>query len=310
MINFFENLYYNPKWYHYIVAFLLLPFSLIYGFVALIKSMQKPKDYGIEIISIGNIVVGGSGKTPFAIALIEKLSKDRKICYISRGYGRESRGLVEVKRDGKILCSVKESGDEAMLVAKQSSCDVIVSEDRVKAIKKAKSNGANLIILDDAFSKVGIKKFDILLEPSKLPNRLVLPSGPFREFAFAKKRANLVLKEGVDFKREVEFENLSPKMLLVTAIANPKRLDSYLPKGVVGKIYLKDHAYFDKDEILQKMSEFNADTIIVTQKDLVKLENFNLPLTVMKLKLKIEPSDLSTILKRIGGGSPKIWTKF
>jgi len=298
MTKFFEKLIFAPTRADFIVAILLLPLSFIYGGVGLLKSLFfKPKDYGIKIISIGNLLIGGSGKTPFAITLINYLnSKNYKnIYYISRGYGRESRGLVEVKKDGTILCNSKISGDEAMLVANECNCGVIVSEDRVNAIKLAKKEGAKVIILDDAFSKVDIKKFDILLEPSLVPNRFVLPSGPFREFSFAKKRANLILKEERDFKRIVEFENLSDKMLLVTAIANPKRLDKFLPKGVLAKYYLKDHAYFDEVEILEKMQEVGAKSILVTQKDLVKMEDFKLPISIIKLKLDINTKALESI---------------
>ena len=298
MIDFFEELYYNPKWYHYIVALLLLPISIIYGLIGLLKAtFIKSKDLNIKIISIGNLTVGGSGKTPFAIELINHFNKkyDIKICYISRGYRRDSKGLVWVKKDGSILVDVSVSGDEAMLVAKECSCDVIVSEDRLEAISLAKKNGANLVILDDAFSKVGIKKFDILLEPKELPNRLTLPSGPFREFGIAKRRANLIVKEGRDFKREVEFINLSDRMLLVTAIANATRLDDYLPKGVVGKYILNDHAFFNKDKIIEKMKGVKAKTILVTQKDMVKLEHFNLKVSLMKLRLDIK----SDVIKKV-----------
>jgi tetraacyldisaccharide 4'-kinase len=298
MINFFEKLYYNPKWYYYIVSILLLPFSIIYGVVGLVKYLFiKPKDYGIKIISIGNLVVGGSGKTPVAISLIEYLQNryNIKITYISRGYGRDSKGLVVVKKDSKILCNVKSSGDEAMLVANSCKCDVIVSENREKAIELAKKNGTNLIILDDAFSKVGIKKFDILLEPKEVPNRFVIPSGPLREFDFAKNRANLLLKEDIDFKREVTFDNLSSKMLLVTAIANPARLEPFLPKDIVGEYILKDHSYFNKEKIIQKMQEFNAKTILVTQKDMVKLQDFNLPISLMKLNIVLSKNAIKII---------------
>ena len=299
MISYFERLFFAPKGFDYIVIVLLFPLSLIYGVVSwLLKLFKRPKNYGIKIISIGNLTVGGSGKTPFAIALINYLESKgfKNIYYISRGFGRRSRALVEVKIDAKILCSVEDSGDEAMLVAQEcNSCSVIVSENRVEAIKLAKSRGASLIILDDAFSKVNIKKFDILLEPKSLPNRFVLPSGPFREFSFSKNRADIVLKEGIDFTREISFENLSSSMLLVTSIANPKRLDRFLPIGVVGKYYLKDHAYFEKDKILEEIKKSNAQTILVTQKDFVKLEQFKLPISIIKLKLDINFKALNEI---------------
>jgi len=295
MINFFEKLYFNPKGLDWIVIYSLLPLSFIYALIVYLKNLSsKPIDYGIKIISIGNITVGGSGKTPFAIELIKNI-KDNKIYYISRGYGRKSKGLVEVKHNNKILCSVEDSGDEAMLVAKECNCDVVVSEDRIKAIKLAKKRGANLIILDDAFSKTKIKKFDILLEPKEIKNYFPLPAGPLREFYFSKKRADLILKEDVDFIREVECINCNDKLLLVTAISNPKRLDKYLPNNLVGKIYLKDHSYFNKTEILKKLKAYNAKRLLVTQKDFVKLEKFKFPIALLKLKLRIKNEHLKKI---------------
>ncbi len=84
---------------------------------------------------------------------------------------------------------------------------VIVSEDRVLGIKKAKELGSKVIFLDDGFSKYNIKKFDILLKPKDEPtNNFCIPSGAYREPKSFYKKANLVLKEGIDFKREVEIK--------------------------------------------------------------------------------------------------------
>jgi len=302
MTKFFEELFFYPKLQHYLIALLLFPFSLIYGGINLFRVLfSKPKDYNIKIISIGNIIVGGSGKTPFAISLIHHLQKkypNLAITYISRGYGRESKGLVEVQHKRQILCDVKKSGDEAMLVALECKCDVIVSEDRVKAIKKAKANGAGLIILDDGFSKVAIKKFDILLMP-KIKNPLPLPAGPFREFSFMKKRAHLIVEEEKDYKRVVECIDCKGRLLLVSAIANPKRLEPFLPKNIVGRYLLSDHSYFQKEKIVQKMQEYNATKIVTTQKDLVKLKHFKLPIALLKLKLHINFKTLQEIERYI-----------
>ena len=72
------------------------------------------KSYAVPIVSIGNLIVGGSGKTPFVITLAKQYSN---ATIISRGYGRQSKGLVEVSKRGKILSNVFNSGDEAMLMA-------------------------------------------------------------------------------------------------------------------------------------------------------------------------------------------------
>ncbi len=301
MIQFIERLFFAPKKSDFIIIALLLPFSFIYGFFALCKRVfSKKKDFGIKIISIGNLIVGGSGKTPFAIALIKHFQNRKKIAYISRGYGRKSKGFVIVKEDGVIKSDVFKSGDEAMLVALECNCQVYVSEDRIKAIEYAKKKGVDFIILDDAFSKP-FKKFDILLEPKEIKNYFPFPAGPFREFYFLRKKAHLIAKEGKDFKRRVFVPKNKEPLLLVTAISNPKRLEPFLPPSVVGKYILKDHSFFDKKQIIQKMKETKAKKILCTQKDYVKLQNFKLPSLILSLQLHIDKKILQKIEDFING---------
>ncbi len=287
MINFFEEMFFSPKWYHYLVMVLLFPFSLLYGTVMFLRrAFTAKKHFSIPIISVGNLQVGGSGKTPFVIALA---SRYEDVTIISRGYGRQSTGLVEVSYKGKIVVNVKESGDEPMFMAQSlPHASVIVSENRSIAIELAMREGAKCIILDDGFNRVEIEKFEILLEPECQPNTLPFPAGPLREFAFTKRYADSIAKENETFKRVVTYENLKPKMLLVTAISNPKRLDVYLPEGVVEKVYLEDHAYFDEAGLQAKMLACGAESLLVTQKDAVKMQTFKLPLSVMKLELEID----------------------
>jgi len=260
------------------------------------RSFTKKEKFVVPIISIGNLIVGGSGKTPFVIALATKYPH---ATIISRGYGRKSKGVVEVVREQKIIATVEESGDEAMLMANLLPNNIIVSEDRKKAIDYAISSGARLILLDDGFNRVGIKKFEILLEPQYIPNRLPFPAGPFREFSFTKKEADLILQEGEDFSRVVSFSNLREKMILVTAIANPQRLNKYLPKGVIAKKIFPDHAYFDEEVMVDLLRDSGADTLLVTQKDAVKLTPFMLPLSIMRLELDIDASVFESIDKYI-----------
>ena len=87
-------------------------------------------------------------------------------------------------------------------------------------------------------------------------------------------------------------------MLLLTAIANPSRLDEYLP-DVVGKITLKDHSYFDKAKILEEYARLKATSLLVTQKDVPKLETFGLPLSVLQLEIVIIPEVKQSIREYI-----------
>ncbi len=294
MRDFFERLFFAPEPYHYITIVLLSPLSLLYGSLIFLRRLVTKKEkFPLPIISIGNLIVGGSGKTPFAIALA---SRYPHTTIISRGYGRQSVGLITVSERGKILVTVEESGDEAMLMAQSlPQCSVIVSEDRKKAIKQAIEQGAKCIILDDGFNRVNIDAYTVLLEPEKIANFLPFPAGPFREFAFTKRYADLQLKENRDFERKVSYVDLSEKMLLTTAISHPERLEQYLPVGVIGKEYFTDHAYFDEANLEKLMIKYAATSLLVTEKDLVKMLGFKLSLSIMKLKLEINKVILQEI---------------
>ena len=292
--QFFEDMFFSPKWYHYIVILLLFPLSILYGIGMFLRRIfTSQNSFSIPIVSVGNLVVGGSGKTPFVIALA---SRYEGVTIISRGYGRQSQGRIEVSSHGKILTSVQDSGDEAMLMAMSlPDASVIVCEDRVMAIEVAMREGAKLILLDDGFNRVEIKKFEILLEPECLPNSLPFPAGGLREFYMTRHYADILGKENRDFTRVVEVENATKRMVLVTAIANPRRLDAYLPEGVVEKITLDDHAYFDRSVLEDYLKTYKAESLLVTEKDAVKMQDFKLPLSIMKLELVIEDELLLSV---------------
>jgi len=257
------------------------------------RAMAKQIKFGIPIISVGNIIVGGSGKTPVTINLA---SKYEDVCIILRGYGRASKGLQIVSLRGKLLVDVKTSGDEAMLLANSlPKATVIVSENRVTAILKAKELGCKIIFLDDGFSKYHISKFNILLRPKDEPtNIFCLPSGGYREPKGFYAQADIELLEGKDFRRVItikkdeNIKELPNKTLLITAISKPKRLLEYLPKDIK-MISFPDHHTFTKEEILQIQKEYKDYAILTTGKDLVKLKEFNIKnLYLMDLEIKID----------------------
>jgi tetraacyldisaccharide 4'-kinase len=258
------------------------------------RAGAKLIEFGIPVISVGNIIVGGSGKTPLTIHLAQKYDD---VCIILRGYGRESKGLYVVSSFGKVLENIKTSGDEAMLLAKSlPKATIIVSEDRKEAILKAKELGCKIVFLDDGFSKYDIKKFDILIRPKDEPTNLFcLPSGGYREPKMAYAFANLELQEGRDFKRVVSYSKdgeyidiLPIKLLLVTAISKPKRLLEFLPEGTIMEAFA-DHHIFTSDEIEYIKNEYKEYAIITTSKDYVKLKSFNFKnIFLMDLTLEIE----------------------
>ena len=244
---------------------------------------KKEEDFGVKVISVGNLSVGGSGKTPLVTALAAHYQNS---AIVLRGYGRDSKGLHVVKDKHGILCDVKTSGDEAMIYAKKlHNTIVIVSEDRKKGIVKAKEMGAKIIFLDDAYSKHDIKKLDLLIEVKTTNNRC-FPSGAFREKLWQGKKA-IVLKDGIDFKRVVEVKNATKRMSLVTAIARPQRLDLFLPE-VLNKNYFPDHHSFSKQELENIFLHDNAESLLVTYKDFVKVESFGMTLSLLDLHVEVE----------------------
>ena len=288
LVSYFERVFFQPSLFDWVVIVILSPLSLLYALVMLLRRFfSSLVVYPVPVISIGNLMVGGSGKTPFTIALASRYSG---VYIITRGYGRKSKGLVKVSNYGEILTDVFQSGDEPMLMAKSlPNASVVVSEDRHVAIDLAIKEGAGIIFLDDGFNRTDIKKFDILLSPQTVRNYFPLPAGPFREFYAVKACANLYLVENQDFERIVQIINPTERMILATAISNPKRLEPFLPKEkIVDRVYLEDHAYFDEQELLKKQIKANATSFLITQKDQVKMEGFKLPLSVMELKLKIK----------------------
>jgi len=284
LVFWVEEYFYNPTSFQKILSFLLLPLSWLYCFGMYLRYKNKTlEDFSLKIVSVANLSVGGSGKTPLVSALALRYEN---VAIVLRGYGRESKGLVVVKESQKILCDVRMSGDEAMIYAhKIPHAIIIVSEDRKEGILKAKELGAKLLFLDDAYSKHDIKKLDILIEVES-SNKSCLPSGPFRERLWDSKDV-LLLKEERDFKRVVELKNQKPKMSLVTAIARPSRLDRFLPE-VISKNYFEDHHAFSENELLEVLRKDKSDSLLVTYKDFVKIENYNLPLSLLDLSMEVD----------------------
>jgi tetraacyldisaccharide 4'-kinase len=284
-----EKYLFYPNIFQRFISILLLPLTLIYCLIVTFRRFNNTSiDFKIPIISVGNLIVGGSGKTPMIIHLAHKY---QHIAVILRGYGRKSKGLIIVQKNDDVL----RVGDEALeYKLKLPQAIVIVSEDRIKGILKAKQLGAKIIFLDDGFRFYNIKKFDILLRPKDEPtNELCLPSGGYKEPKMNYSFADMVLTEGIDFKRKVSFisngvklQNLPQKFVLVSAISKANRLLEYIPQPTYIFFY-KDHYFFT----IQDVSKFTSLKlpIVTTYKDYVKLQKFNIQ-DIILLDLEIETS--------------------
>ncbi|MBT4572883.1 MAG: tetraacyldisaccharide 4'-kinase [Campylobacteraceae bacterium] len=306
-----EQYLFFPTFFQQLIGIAMFPLTIIYCFVNIFKRMSAKQKFfvGIPVVSIGNLIVGGSGKTPVVI----KLAKSRtNVAVILRGYGRQSTGLKIVSQNGKIKCDLNTSGDEAMLIAQSlPKATVIVSEDRKQAISKAKDIGAKIIFLDDGFSKYDIEKFNILIRPKVEPTNLFcLPSGGYREPKIMYTTANMVIQDGVDFIRVVKFkqngkeiEQLPHNIICLTAISKPDRLKEFLPKDT-NIISYPDHYNFTQEDIQILQKDYENTIIVTTAKDLVKLKQFNIKdIILMDLSIEmnesVDFSDMNKYIKSI-----------
>ena len=313
----------SPAWF--VLGVILAPLSLLYTLIVCLKRFfAKPQKFKIPIISVGNLTLGGSGKTPLVRALFKEFNGGLKTCIVLRGYGRKSRGLLEVALGGRILCDVRQSGDEAMEYALfLRGANVIVSEDRAAGILRAQTLGFELVILDDGFSKFNISKFDILLRPQSAPKLpFCLPFAAYRYPPFFYKFADFIpapsdisqelkivsaadLQEGLNGmdeisnpadkisnlaadkilnSKEVSFER--SRTILISAIAKPWRLQEFLPLAKA-HAFFPDHYDFKKEQILELLRREDAEHILCTAKDYVKLRDLGAEISVILLNLKL-----------------------
>jgi len=280
-----EYLFY-PKIFHKIISFFLLPFTFIYCIIVYLKFPKKYKDLNIPIISLGNLIVGGSGKTPLAIFLANYFKGG---AVVLRGYGRKSKGVYLISKNGEILEDTSISGDEAQEIAQKTKASVIVSENREEGIELAKKIGAKFVILDDGFDKP-FKKLSIVIDVD-IKNSFCLPSGGYRYPRSFIKYADIILKENVDFKRIVKV----PKSdgVLISAISKPQRLLKYIKTDKYH--FFIDHYEYKKEEIEKILKKYNTDTIITTYKDYVKLKKFGFKIELIELNLELNQNIIDKI---------------
>jgi len=220
------------------VKYLLLPFSWIYGLVIWIRNLLfdlgvfKQIEFPTPTICIGNLSVGGTGKSPHTIYLAELLRKDFNVAILSRGYGRKSRGFFLVQKSDTAM----NVGDEPLQYASRFD-DVLVAvcESRVEGVKKILEidNKIDVILLDDAFQHRHLKPgLAILLTKSEslYVDDLLLPAGSLREYKAAANRADIIIATKCDFNSTLSLEKLNNKLglqsnqtLFQTAVA----YDSY-----------------------------------------------------------------------------------
>jgi tetraacyldisaccharide 4'-kinase len=286
------------------LRYLLFPFSLLYGLVILIRNqmfdsgMLKSSSFDLPVICIGNLAIGGSGKTPLTEYIV-KLLDNKRVAILSRGYGRSTKGFVLADASS----TADSIGDEPLqYFHKFSHITVAVCEDRKTGINLLKENH-DVILLDDAFQhrKVRAGLQILLFEFSKFSKlQLLLPAGDLREPFCNYKRADLVVitKTPLQAEKNVlnsisnrftpashipvlfshlaygdlmpvyKSRNLSPRVnkqsviYLITGIANPEPMVTYLntKSNVVLHHEYRDHHKFGRGNITDLVNAFSNDT--------------------------------------------------
>lgn len=202
---------------------ILAPFVLLYKLIILIrnlffdKAVFKSEKVNAKVISVGNITVGGSGKTPLVIYVTNLLkSSGYKVGVLSRGYGRRSSGYKLVSKGEEILTSVEECGDEIYHTSLECKVAAAVSENRVKGAKRLIEEAKiDSIVLDDAFQHRWIARdIDlVIIDQSFVNNKSffshnLLPSGDLREGFDSLKRADAIIVN----RKFLEREEIIPDM--------------------------------------------------------------------------------------------------
>jgi tetraacyldisaccharide 4'-kinase len=261
------------------------------------------------VVSIGNLSVGGSGKTPFVI-LLGELLKNRGIKFdvLSRGYGRRSRGVVQVDPGGQ----ARAYGDEPLLIARRLEVPVILGEDRYEAgLFAEKKFGPQLHLLDDGFQHRALARdFDIVLVTPEDGRDRLLPGGRLREPITSLKRADAVVLAGGAAseafplagklvwraRRGIAPTNIPPRPVAFCGIARPKNFMLQLRTAGIEPaaeaVYRDHHAYNENDirELQALRAQSESGGFVTTEKDAINLGGYFSalqPLAVVPVKMEL-----------------------
>jgi len=311
------------------------PLSTLYGSATALRNalfdrgvlasrrLQQP------VVSVGNLSAGGSGKTPFVIALGDLL-KARGIRFdvLSRGYRRKTRGVLVVEPDG----AASDFGDEPLLIARRLGVPVVVGESRYEAGRVAEQKfQPQLHILDDGFQHRSlVRDFDIVLMAEQDFEDKMLPAGRLREPLSSLRRADAIVLplecSGQDFlasnaaldifasrakpvwrmQRELVVSPPSAAPVVFCGIARPRQFFTQVRAAGItpaAEVEFRDHHRYDGadiDRLLAMRAQFGAGGFLTTEKDAVNLGSRQAkldPLVVASLRLVIgHPADVVDLI--------------
>jgi tetraacyldisaccharide 4'-kinase len=296
---------------------LLFPFAILYGLITSIrnflfdKGILKSYSFDLPVIAVGNLSVGGTGKTPQIEYLIRLLSDKYKIATLSRGYKRQSKGFILAQANSNATLL----GDEPFQFYKKfATIQVAVDADRKNGIEQLLSlpEKPEVILLDDAFQHRKVKAgFYILLTSygDLYSDDFMLPTGNLRESRSGAERANVIIVTKCPFNLSLDKQNAiknrlkvaenqelyftfiayeefiygenrkinvneiqSAAKLLVAGIAKPEPFFAYLQDTNDVCLSFSDHHNFTDKDILEIKNLAQNNIIITTEKDYVRLK--------------------------------------
>ena len=313
------------------LRFILFPFSIVYNFVVVVRNwcydvgLYKSYSFDIPIIAVGNLSMGGTGKTPQIEYLIRLLSENHKVAVLSRGYKRQSEGFILANH----LSTAATIGDEPFqYFQKFKNIHVAVDANRKNGIKQLLPlpDPPEIILLDDAFQHRKVKAgFYILLTTYNdlFCDDFVLPTGNLRENKSGAKRANIIIvtkcpknicaderhniinklnlqpKQSLFFSfidydnnaisqnNTIKTEELRTlKKLIVAGIAKPKPFVDFIKNSEDDIIIFPDHHHFTEKDLTAIDRKSENKIIVATEKDYVRLQGTYLKDKLFYLPIK------------------------
>ena len=291
-----------------IISIILLPFSFFFLLIIFLKrKFTNAKKFKIPVVCVGNIYVGGTGKTPTSIFLAKEISKNGKKTAILRSYHKTHK-------------------DEYSLI-KSNFENLVIKKNRLDGLRDIEKSNFDIVVMDDGLQDYRIKKDLSIIcfnENQMIGNGLVFPSGPLRENLNALKHSEIIIINGtknINFENKVlsinrklnifyssyepvnikQFKNV--KLLAVAGIGNPENFFKLLENNnlaIEKKLIYPDHYNFSENEI-RNIVDYAAKRnyqIVMTEKDYYKVKDYKMnEIKYLKVKLKIDNQE--KLLKKI-----------
>lgn len=294
------------------IAYILRPFGWIYALVGrLQRALTTPFRTTVPVICVGNLTAGGTGKTPLAITIAERLkARGLRVAFLSRGFGADIPGamIVDAAQD-----RATDVGDEPLLLAQHAM--TVVSPDRPAGARLAVSRGAQVIVMDDGFQNPSLAKdlcFVVVDAAKGFGNGCVIPAGPLRERVDdGLQRANALIVMG---QGPTQLPDTKPQMRakLVPIDGEAQRLNgqtvvAFAGIGLPSKFYetasacgarivatrdFPDHRAYSDDDLaeLRALAKSHNAKLLTTEKDWLRLTpEFRREVDVLKVTAQFDP---------------------